>query len=441
MFTERDQQQFRDKGIPPQMVEEQLAMFRQGASFTTIDRPCTIGNGIIRLSSSELDHYANVFHQAALSGRVTKFVPASGAASRMFKTLLAFWNAASPHPPVDTEHRDSSESENSGWEPFFANLPAFAFFDDLTSEVSKQGVELSHLLQSRKYGLILDHLLFSPGLNYARLPKGLIKFHRYPQYSRTPIEEHIFEGLQYAKDSRNSLRLHFTVSPEHQELVEQYLSVIRTHFDPITGLVEVSCSQQKSSSDTLAVDIHDQPFRGDDGRLVFRPGGHGALLENLSNLQGDIVFIKNIDNVVHDRLLDTTIRYKKTLGGYLISVQEKLFSYLKILIRDEFTDEHCRQMMTFAHEVLGHSSPDEFTNWSKPEQKNFILQQFNRPLRVCGMVSNTGEPGGGPFWVRNSDGSLSRQIVESSQVDPFSSEQQAIWKPLHILIRWIWYVG
>ena len=222
MFTERDQQQFRDKGIPPQLVEEQLAMFRRGPSFTNIDRPCTIGNGITRLPSSELDHYAKVFHQAALSGRVTKFVPASGAASRMFKTLLAFWNAASQHTAVDIENSVPSESEQNGCDPFFANMTAFAFFDDLAAEMSKQGLKLSHLLKSRKYGPILDHLLFSPGLNYARLPKGLIKFHRYPHHSRTPIEEHIFEGLQYCKDSRNSVRLHFTVSPEHQELVEQY---------------------------------------------------------------------------------------------------------------------------------------------------------------------------------------------------------------------------
>ncbi len=428
MFTERDQKQFRDKGIPPQLVEEQLAIFRRGASFTTLDRPCTIGNGITRLSSSELDHHANVFHQAALSGRVTKFVPASGAASRMFKTLLAYWNAASPHMPGNTGTSVSSESEKYGCDPFFANITAFAFFDDLAAEVSKQGFDLSQLLQSRQYGPILDHLLFSPGLNYARLPKGLIKFHRYPHYSRTPIEEHIFEGLQYAKDSSNSLRVHFTVAPEHQELVEHYLSAIRADFDPHTGLVEISCSQQKSSSDTLAVDIQDQPFRGDDGRLVFRPGGHGALLDNLSNLQGDIVFIKNIDNVVHDRLLDATTRYKKTLGGYLICVQEKLFSFLKILIRDKFTDEHCRQMGSFAHDDLGLAIPDEFTNWSRQQQKTFFLQQFNRPLRVCGMVSNTGEPGGGPFWVRHSDGSLSRQIVESTQIDPLSSEQQAIWR-------------
>ena len=428
MFTEQDQQQFRDKGIPPHVVEEQLAIFRRGVPFTKLDRPCTIGNGITCLSTSELDDYANLFHQAVLSGRVTKFVPASGAASRMFKTLLAYWNADSVHTSGDAGSSLPSVSEQNDCRLFFSNLTSFAFFDDLATDVCQQGLQLSHLLQAREYGPILDRLLFSPGLNYARLPKGLIKFHWYPLRSRTPFEEHIFEGLEYAKDSTNRVRLHFTVSPEHQELVEEYLSAVRSHFDSNTAFLEITCSQQNSSSDTLAVDIQNQPFRGNNGRLVFRPAGHGALLENLSNLQGDIVFIKNIDNIVHDRLIDATTRYKKALGGYLINVQEKLFSHLRILMSDVLTDEHCRQMMAFNHDVLGLSNPDGMINWSRQQQKTYFIQQFNRPLRVCGMVSNTGEPGGGPFWVTHSNGSLSLQIVESSQVDPLSTEQQAIWK-------------
>jgi hypothetical protein len=252
------------------------------------------------------------------------------------------------------------------------------------------------------------------------------------------IEVHIFndrqvvvesdEGLEYAKDSTNTVRLHFTVSPEHQEFLKQYLASIRPHFDQKTVFLEITFSQQKPSTETLAVDLQNQPFRGADGRLVFRPGGHGALLENLNNLQGDIVFIKNIDNVVHDRLKDTTTRYKKALGGYLISIQEQLFTHVTNLMREDLSDENCRLMMTFTQEVLGLSLPDEFSTWLRPQQKAFLIQQFNRPLRVCGMVPNTGEPGGGPFWVRHSNGSVSLQIVESSQVDPLVSEQQAIWK-------------
>lgn len=428
MFTERDHQQFCDKGIPPNLVEEQLAIFRRGVPFAILDRPCTIGDGIACLSSSELDKYANFFHQAVLSGRVTKFVPASGAASRMFETLLAYRNAASGHTPDHTVKSSLSGSDQNACHEFFGNITSFAFFDDLATEVSNQGLNISHLLQAREYGPILDHLLFSPGLNYARLSKGLIKFHRYPQHSRTPIEEHIFEGLEYAKDSTNTVRLHFTVSPEHQEFVEQHLATIRPQFDPKTVFLEIIVSQQKSSTETLAVDLQNQPFHGTDGKLVFRPGGHGALLENLGNLQGDIVFIKNIDNVVHDRLKDATTRYKIALGGYLISVQEQLFSHLRILMREELSHEHCRHMINFTEEVLGLSIPGELPNWSRQQQKAFFIQQFNRPLRVCGVVSNTGEPGGGPFWVKHPTRPISLQIVESSQVDPLLSEQQAIWR-------------
>jgi hypothetical protein len=222
--------------------------------------------------------------------------------------------------------------------------------------------------------------------------------------------------------------LHFTISPEHQEYVENHLAAIRSHFDSETVILDISCSQQKSSTDTLAVDLQNHPFRGQDGRLLFRPGGHGALMDNLSNLQGDIVFIKNIDNVVHDRLIDATTRYKKGLGGYLIQVQEQLFSHIKTLMHEDLCEEGCQQLITFTQDVLGLSMPDEFSNWSGQEQKTFFIQQFNRPLRVCGVVPNTGEPGGGPFWVRHSNGSLSLQIVESSQVNPVELEQQAIWK-------------
>jgi len=428
MFTERDHQQFYEKGIPPNRVEEQLAIFRQGVSFAILDRPCTIGDGITSLSSSELDSYAILFHQAVLSGRVTKFVPASGAASRMFKTLLAYRPAASVNNPDQTVNSLLAELDQNTFREFFGNLASFAFFDDLSTGVSKQGLKISDLLQTGEYGPILDYLLFSPGLNYSRLPKGLIKFQRYPHHSRTPIEEHIVESLEYAKDSTNTVRLHFTISPEHQESVETHLAAIRSHFDPEIVILDISCSQQKSSTDTLAVDLQNQPFRGQDGRLLFRPGGHGALMDNLSNLHGDIVFIKNIDNVVHARLIDATTRYKNGLGGYLIQVQEQLFSHLTTLMHEDLCEDSCRQLITFTQDVLGLSMPDEFSTWTGQEQKTFFTQQFNRPLRVCGVVPNTGEPGGGPFWVRHSNGSLSLQIIESSQVNPVELEQQAIWK-------------
>ena len=428
MFTECDHKQFREKEISPHVVEEQLAIFRRGIPFTKLARPCTIGDGITVLTSSDLNSYAKVFHQALLSGRVTKFVPASGAASRMFKSLLAYRNVGVEHTRQEGPSGFLSETDQQACQKFFGSIRSFAFFEDLADEVSQQGFEMSNLLQARDYWPIVDSLLFSPGLDYGRLPKGLIKFHRYSQHSRTPIEEHIFEGLDYAKDSTNTARLHFTVAPEHRERVRQHLSAIRVYPDFETVSLDITCSEQKSSTETLAVDLRNQPFRGSDGKLVFRPGGHGALLENLNDLQGDIVFVKNIDNVVHDRFKDTTILYKKALGGCLINIQEQLFGFLNILLHEEPTHEHFQQMMVFARKFLSLPMPTDILHWEDKPKKGFFIQQFNRPVRVCGVVPNTGEPGGGPFWVRHQNGSLSIQIVESSQVDPDLKDQQTLWK-------------
>lgn len=426
MFTEQDHQQFFEMGIPPNLVKEQLAIFQRGVPLALLDRPCTIGDGITRLSSSEVDHHATKFHHALSAGRVTKFVPASGAASRMFKELMAYRNAAPADIPNHSTDPLIWSSEPQACHEFLKEIKSFAFYDDLDAEMSNQSLNLSDFLKASDYRPILNHLLYSPGLNYARLPKGLIKFHRYQQYSRTPVEEHLVEALAYAKDSTNTIRVHFTLSPEHQELFERHLHEIRPHFEEKSIFLEVTSSQQRAATDTLAVDLENQPFRGADGKLVFRPGGHGALLENLSALQADIVFIKNIDNVVHDRLQDVTNRYKKALGGLLLSVQEQLFRHLRLLMGQGLTEEDSRIMLNFAQDVLQLSVPGQFLNWPLGRQQAVFIQQFNRPVRICGMVPNTGEPGGGPFWVKYPDGSVSLQIVEASQVDPDSCEQQAI---------------
>lgn len=428
MFTDLDYQQFSEKGISFSLVEEQLAIFLQGIPFAKLDRPCTIKDGIFRLHPPDLDYYSILFQQAVLSGRVTKFVPASGAASRLFKALVGSRNTALGYMAGESGKKAAIETGQIACQKFFKNIRSFAFFEDLAAEVSKLGFSISHLLQEHKYETILDSLLFKPGLDYARLPKGLIKFHRYPQHSRTAIEEHIVEGLEYAKDSTNTVRLHFTVSAESKELIEHHLAAIGHQFDLERVKLNITCSQQEPSTDTLAVDLQNQPFRGADGRLLFRPGGHGALLENLGKLQGDIVFIKNIDNVAHERFMEVTTRYKQALGGYLLHVQEQLFSHLVTLMSEDLREKSCQQMITFTREVLGLALPTGFSTWSNEKQKFFFIQLFNRPLRVCGMVPQTGDPGGGPFWVRQSDGSLSLQIVESSQIDPLDPQQQAIWQ-------------
>ena len=428
MFNKGDFQQFRDKGILPAQIEEQLAEFRQGKPYVALVEPCKVGKGILRLSPSEVEHYAQAFYEPSASGRVTKFIPASGAASRMFKPLLTHWKGPPGTASEPSNTTVPSASDQKACQIFFQHCHSFAFHQDLEVELEKQGFQLSDLLRDGEKHMILRSLLFSPGLNYAQLPKGLILFHRYPGHNRTPLQEHVVEGLDYAKDIHHILRLHFTVSPAHQHLFEQQISTTRPYYEQRSVFLDVRFSQQHSSTDTLAVDLHNRPFRERHGALVFRPGGHGSLLENLSSLEGDIVFIKNIDNVAHERFNHITTQYKRALGGMLVDIQDKVFFYLRLLKRDDLTPEHCRIMTTFIEEVLNRSVPVDFSRWPQTDMKDYFFQMFNRPLRVCGMVPNTGEPGGGPFWVRFPDESLSPQIVEASQVDPDSLEQQTIFK-------------
>ena len=426
MFTEQDHKQLQEKGISPDVVEGQLATFQRGIPFTTLDRPCTVGDGMTVLTSSELDQYINIFHAEMISGRVTKFVPASGAASRMFKSLLTCWNELQTVDDATSIDTSPKTQDQQALNQFIEKLKLFAFYDDLQTEVSRHGHNMAKLLDTRRYKPILRHLLFSPGLNYAALPKGLIKFHRYADHVRTSIEEHVVEGHEYAKDSTGRTRLHFTVSPEHEHWIRQHVEDIRNRVEGKEGNLDVTFSQQKSSTDTIAVDLNNQPFRSADGKLVFRPGGHGALLENLNDAKADIVFIKNIDNVVPDRLKEMTYLYKKALGGLLVNVQKRIHAYLETLTDGHVSEEQMNEMATFSEATLSTSVPPDFTKMSHQKRITHLIDRFNRPLRVCGMVKNTGEPGGGPFWVRQTDGSLSLQIVESSQVASDSSQQQSL---------------
>ncbi|GJL66893.1 MAG: hypothetical protein NPIRA05_18640 [Nitrospirales bacterium] len=424
-ITKADQQDLKTKGLTLEDIQQQLKIFRQGIPYVTLDRPCTIGDGIQRFNSDELAAYANMFEDVLSAGRVTKFVPASGAASRMFKTLLA------------VIEEDQEESATKSWQEllsrnaeakalgqFFQELKAFPFYDDLQTHIVSNGFDANE----QHWHAVLQTLLRSPGLNYASLPKGLLKFHRYPDHARTPIEEHIAEGCAYAQDASGTVRIHFTISPDHEELIHDHLSQIRHRIESPNVKLDVTLSLQSSATDTIAVDLENHPFRDSTGTLVFRPGGHGALLHNLHQLQGDIVFIKNIDNVLPQRLADHPNRYKKALGGYLLSIQQQLFHYLNILAQDVINETQLYDISTFAEHTFGMTRSDSVKRQSVKAQQQRLFEQLNRPIRVCGMVPNTGEPGGGPFWVRHTDGSHSLQIVESSQVDPHSEAQQAILK-------------
>ncbi len=428
-LTQADRQQIQEKGLTAEAVTQQLETFNTGIPYTTLDRPCTVGDGITRLSTIDLEHYAHTFHQAMDSGRVTKFVPASGAATRMFKILLtALEETSNKNSQASFQELLSREKESGALENFFHQVKSFAFFNELRTKLGEQGIQGKNKQYTQHWRAVLRSLLHSPGLHYANLPKALLAFHRYPDHVRTPMEEHIHEGIAYAKDATGTVRLHFTISAEHEQLMREHLTKIQTRHTKQDIQLLLTFSHQAPSTETIAVELNNRLFRDTSGKLVFRPGGHGALLNNLTNLQGDIVFIKNIDNVVPERLVDQPNLYKKAIGGYLLTVQQQLFTYLNMLSQKQTSIDILQEMFNFASKTLGITIPASLQSQSIEQQQQFCINQFNRPLRVCGMVVNEGEPGGGPFWVTHQDGTCSRQIVESSQVDSGIEQQKSILK-------------
>ncbi len=407
MFSESDLTLLAQKGITESTVLEQINYFKQGFPYLNLKAAASVSNGIIQWSDDRVSHYVD-FYQEHLSGKkIVKFVPASGAASRMFKDLFELLQ--NPH---DSQAYPKAVVT-------MERLKEFAFYKDLKKAVAAQGKNLRELRKTKDYAAILSCLLTEEGLNYGFFPKGLLAFHKYPKTSRTPMEEHLVEAAQYGKGEDGSARVHFTVSPQHRlYFIELEDRVTADYEEEFEVNYWISYSEQKTSTDTVAVDMQNQPFRGPDGTILFRPGGHGALLENLNDISADVIFIKNIDNVVPDYLKQETYRYKRALAGLLLSVQGQLFSLINRLKADpEGTRE---EAITFLKEQLNVIPPDD----SIPDQ--YFMDKLNRPLRVCGMVKNQGEPGGGPFWVTDKEGTTSLQIVETSQIDPDNAQQQEI---------------
>jgi hypothetical protein len=385
-FSPADLSQMAELGIAPEEVLRQIELFRNPPPFTRVLRACRVGDGIRRLSKVSEPWLLARFEEAVRRGRLAKLVPASGAATRMFKELLADLNDGKPSPEVRT---------------FLDNLPRFAFYEDLGD------------IRTVDRRTILERLLTEKGLNYAELPKGLLKFHRYPDGPRTPFEEHLVEAADVTRDADGNCRLHFTVSPQHHERFEALLEEVREGYEAKYNCrFVVSFSYQQRSTDTIAVDPENRPFRQDDGTLLFRPGGHGALLDNLASLAGlgwDLVLLKNIDNVVPDGRKPLVNGWKKALSGYLLALQERIFRLQERLEADPAALEEASKLV---EEELSRPIP------IGADRRQFVIEALNRPLRVCGVVRNQGEPGGGPFWVEDACGQLSLQIVESAQIDP-----------------------
>lgn len=433
LFKSEDLQQIKDRGAVPENILSQIETFRKGISFARLLKPCTIGDGLIVIPETELERLIGVFDKAALSGRIMKFVPASGAASRMFKLLHLINNR---YDCIDEKNigieAEKGCDDHQIFLQFIKNVKKFAFYNDLKNVISEDGLDLDGLISEGDYTDILEYMLTEKGLNYTWLPKGLIKFHNYPDVekynSRTSIEEHLVEASVYARDRNGTSRIHFTISPEHESTIKAYIEKILPFYESSEVKFKISYSFQYPSTDTIAVNPDNTPFRDEYGSILFRPGGHGALLQNLNDLEGDIVFIKNIDNVVPDCLKNETYVYKRTLCGYLVELQQQIFAYLEVLTSGNPDNRKVREIIDFAREKISVVLPEGLEKASTDETVKFLISKLNRPLRVCGMVKNFSEPGGGPFWVENNDKVVSPQIIESSQVDFESTGQRSIWE-------------
>ena len=411
MFSKEDLLQIQQKGMSEAQIEAQLECFRKGFDFLKLKGAASVGEGIIAPSDDEAEAYIQAWNDYKVEGHcITKFVPASGAASRMFKNVFEFLNADYEVPTTDFE------------KIFFAHIHSFAFFDALNDACFlNEGKGVDALIEEGNYKAVAENMLGEEGLNYGQLPKGLLQFHAYEDCAKTPVEEHLTEAALYAS-SRGEAEVHFTVSSEHRELFEELLERVVPEAQAKHKITyKVSLSEQKPSTDTIAVNMDNTPFRTGEGKLLFRPGGHGALIENLNDLESDIVFIKNIDNVVPDRLKSDTVFWKQVIAGVLVQAQKKVFGFLRLLDSGKFSHDDLEDMIRFLRHTLCYDVPN-LKNLEDTELHIFLKKKFNRPIRVCGVVKNVGEPGGGPFLAYNPDGSISLQILESSQIDQNNPE-------------------
>ena len=405
MLTQQDLKQIAQRGISEEQIKTQLKEFETGFPFLRLEAAAAVGNGIVAPGEEERKQYVAAWEQYKAAGkRVVKFVPASGAASRMFKNMFAFVDADYDVPTTDFEKK------------YFDQIEKFAFYDALDAVCKKnEGKGIKELMAEGNYKAVAANMLKKEGLNYGQLPKGMLLFHKYAEGPRTPMEEHLVEGALYAA-SNGEAHVHFTVSHEHIEFFKAKVAEKADGFAKKYGIkYDITFSEQKPSTDTVAANPDNTPFREADGSLLFRPGGHGALIENLNEIEADVIFIKNIDNVVPDRLKPETVEWKQVIAGVLVTLQKQAFEYLRQLDNNP-SEAQIAQIAQFVEKNLCTNPKNNKVD------ADYLRRKLNRPMRVCGVVKNVGEPGGGPFLTYNQDGTVSLQILESSQIDTNNEE-------------------
>jgi len=425
MFSENDLKQIESKGIELSEINKQIDHFINGFPYIRLVRPATAGDGIFSFREKDISYYTAYFTSHVDDLRVVKFVPASGAATRMFKHLFEFRDTFDGDPGRREAFRKEQDFNSVSY--LIEHLPEIAFYHALEASLERRGLHASRLVEAWRLDLLINTILEYPGLNYGNLPKGLILFHNYPEGARTAAEEHLVEAADYARNSDGTARIHFTISPEHKLKFQELFSRVKETYEKRFGIsFSIDFSEQLPSTDTIAVDENNEPFRLPDGSLLFRPAGHGALLQNLNLMEADIIFVKNIDNIVPDRLKSVTFTYKKLIGGYLLYLRDQVNRFLLAADAHKLSDKDVSGMASFMESHLQMSLPEEFSRLSLEGRQQLLVPLLNRPIRVCGMVRNEGEPGGGPFWVRESDGRETLQIVETAQIDLKNPDQKAI---------------
>ena len=420
-LSSQDLEQLESKGISKEKVTQQIETFKAGIPFVHLVKAAVVSDGILRFSAEEEAELVAYFEKERGNLDLLKFVPASGAASRMFKAMFNFIDSYDPNQESLSDYITRTGDDDVA--KFTDNMAKLPFYDLILSRIKSKASSDDELVY-----LFVKEMLVEDGLNYGFYPKGLLPFHQYENGSATPFEEHLKEAALYAKTAGNA-NLHFTVSEQHDEMFSSEESTVSPKVASSTNTkFHISYSNQKPSTDTIAVDTDNRPFKNSDGSILFRPGGHGALIENLNDQDADIIFIKNIDNVVVEENLEQVSNSKKMLAGILRKVQNKAFGYAKIMDQGEISSELANEIRTFSEQELNVRFPDDYQALTPEEQQSLLMEGIDRPLRICGMVKNEGEPGGGPFWAKDGDGNVSLQIIESAQVDLSIEEQAAILK-------------
>jgi hypothetical protein len=426
MFSDKDIKQIESKGLTLQKVMEQINLFETGLPFVTLKDAATIGNGIHGIAEKQKRHYINYFDSKRDQISILKFVPASGAATRMFKFLFQFLKDYN----VNNESINSYINRNKAQDLslFFVGLEKFPFYEEVLKKARELHPNYDTLSGNEQKFLFVKTMLDENGLNYGFCPKGLLPFHKYKDHVSTAFEEHLFEAALSAS-SQGKANLHFTISEKYNHTFDEAFRRIENIVEEKTKTAfDISFSYQKQATDTIAVNLQNEPYRDENNRLVFRPSGHGALLENLNDLHADLIFIKNIDNVVVFKFEEKVAEYKKVLAGMLLEIQDRTFQYLTDLETKRPNEEVLLEIAQFLSTKMNVVISEEFEKYSLKYQRAYLIEKLNRPIRVCGMVKNEGEPGGGPFWVKDEKGTISLQIVESAQIDKKNKYQKDIFK-------------